>query len=233
MCKKKCSKCKSNQSIDNFRKEKGKNSKGEVINYRRGVCETCRNICRRKLYKPKTNLKDKLKYKLESILKTCTKCGEEKEKISKFFHSDKQKIDGFSSSCKACKNKQNIKRQQTKEYKELKSKYDRSYRVGYRKKHKHRFACKTMLRNFLRRMKQAKTNNTHKMLGYDYEKFKQRIEMNFKPGMNWENHGEWHIDHIKPISKFNKDASPRIVNALCNLQPLWAEDNLRKGADFW
>jgi len=57
--------------------------------------------------------------------------------------------------------------------------------------------------------------------------------------MSWENHGEWHIDHIKPVSSFDKDTPMNIVNALSNLQPLWKttreingiiyEGNLNKG----
>ena len=47
--------------------------------------------------------------------------------------------------------------------------------------------------------------------------------------MSWDNHGKWHIDHIKPVSKFDKNTLPSIVNALSNLQPLWAIDNIQKG----
>ena len=47
--------------------------------------------------------------------------------------------------------------------------------------------------------------------------------------MNWENYGEWHIDHIIPVSKFSKDTPMDVVNALDNLQPLWGIDNLKKG----
>lgn len=39
--------------------------------------------------------------------------------------------------------------------------------------------------------------------------------------MSWDNYGEWHIDHIKPLTKFDKDTPIHIVNALSNLQPLW------------
>ena len=61
------------------------------------------------------------------------------------------------------------------------------------------------------------------------EKFKQRLEFNFKEGMSWENYGSvWEIDHIKPISAFEKDTPPSVVNALCNLQPLLIETNNKK-----
>ena len=77
-----------------------------------------------------------------------------------------------------------------------------------------------------------KNDSAFNILGYDYDKFKKRIETNFKDGMCWENHGEWHVDHKKPISRFNSNTPPHIVNALCNLQPLWAKDNLSKGNKY-
>ena len=50
--------------------------------------------------------------------------------------------------------------------------------------------------------------------------------------MSWDNYGEWHIDHKKPISKFKDGISISTINALSNLQPLWAKDNLSKGNKF-
>jgi len=58
----------------------------------------------------------------------------------------------------------------------------------------------------------------------------ETISSRFTPGMSWDNYGEWHIDHKIPVSHFvNKgEVRPHIINALCNLQPLWAEENLSK-----
>jgi hypothetical protein len=69
---------------------------------------------------------------------------------------------------------------------------------------------------------------------YTHEQFKQRIELNFKPGMSWENHGEWHIDHIKPVIAFIRQGvtDTAVINSLCNLRPEWAKDNLRKNATW-
>lgn len=59
------------------------------------------------------------------------------------------------------------------------------------------------------------------------------LEKQFKDGMNWNNQGKWHIDHIKPISNFSfnsyEDKDFQECWSLRNLQPLWAIDNLRKG----
>jgi len=73
-----------------------------------------------------------------------------------------------------------------------------------------------------------------KLHGYTYEQLSQRIESQFVDGMSWDNRNEWHIDHIKPLSLFIKEGvtEPSIINALSNLQPLWAFDNMSKGANY-
>ena len=70
--------------------------------------------------------------------------------------------------------------------------------------------------------------------GYTYEQLKHHIESQFKEGMSWDNRSEWHIDHIKPVSVFIKEGvtDPAIINALSNLQPLWAHENLSKSAKW-
>ena len=69
-----------------------------------------------------------------------------------------------------------------------------------------------------------------RILGCTIDEFKSYIESKFKKGMTFENYGEWHLDHIIPLAtaKTTED-----VIKLChytNFQPLWAEDNLKKGA---
>ena len=43
--------------------------------------------------------------------------------------------------------------------------------------------------------------------------------------MSWKNHGDWHIDHIRPVASFKEDEL-YLMNHISNLQPLWAEENL-------
>lgn len=80
-----------------------------------------------------------------------------------------------------------------------------------------------------------KHRSTFDLLGYSVEDLKRHLEKKFAPGMTWENYGRgWHVDHIIPLSAFNfastDDADFRRAWALSNLRPLWAEDNMRKGA---
>ena len=71
-------------------------------------------------------------------------------------------------------------------------------------------------------------------LGYTQAEFIENIEKQFQEGMTWERRSEFHIDHIKPISLFLKEGVTdiKIINALSNLQPLWAKDNLIKGSTY-
>lgn len=125
-----------------------------------------------------------------------------------------------------------IRAKHNREYRQRHKNEFNKYQLLYIEKNKYKFAYRTVLRNFLARSGMCKNNLTSIVLGYDVNKFKQRIELNFKKGMNWDNHGEWHIDHKKPVSKFEKDTPANVVNALCNLQPLWAKDNLSKANKF-
>ena len=46
--------------------------------------------------------------------------------------------------------------------------------------------------------------------------------------MSWDNYGKWHIDHIIPLSSANSEDDIYKLCNYTNLQPLWAEDNLKK-----
>lgn len=96
------------------------------------------------------------------------------------------------------------------------------------------FAIKTRLRNrvWLMLKNKTKSASTEKMLGCSYEFFKIYFESKFRDGMGWHNMGKWHIDHIKPLASF--DLSDPMQQAIAfhytNHQPLWAKDNIAKGA---
>ncbi|WP_373092202.1 hypothetical protein [Zhongshania sp.] len=66
-------------------------------------------------------------------------------------------------------------------------------------------------------------------VGYTPDELKSHIERQFQKGMSWGNYGEWHIDHIIPVSYMVKSgAPPEKINCLSNLRPIWKEDNFKK-----
>lgn len=90
---------------------------------------------------------------------------------------------------------------------------------------------RNMICRVLKRSYSDKTNTTVIMLGYTADQLVEHIESLFVEGMSWDNYGEWHIDHIVPVKWWldNGVTDPSMINALINLQPLWAVDNLIKG----
>lgn len=191
-------------------------------------------------------------------MKVCSKCHKEKD-LNDF---TKQKLGkyGVRSQCKNCEqqyrknNVEHIKdynqrwnKNHAKAYRELnkekrKQHHDEWYKdnKAHKAKYKQR-RCKTdlnyriacLLRTRLYdAVRNDRSGSAVKDLGCSIEDFKGYISNFFVGGMTWDNYGEWHLDHIKPLSKF--DLTDRIqFKEAChytNYQPLWAKDNLVKGA---
>ena len=102
----------------------------------------------------------------------------------------------------------------------------------YRNDNPHIIAWRSVLYSTLKRLGTDKQGHTIDMLGYSALELKEHIEKQFKDGMSWDNHGEWHIDHVRPVTNFSIDEDVSIVCALENLQPLWEFDNLSKSNKF-
>jgi hypothetical protein len=86
------------------------------------------------------------------------------------------------------------------------------------------------MRQCVRRCMKNKTDRTHVILGYTREELMLHLERQFKKGMTWDNMGEWHIDHIIPVSQYvaEGETDPSVINALTNLRPMWARENMKK-----
>jgi len=113
--------------------------------------------------------------------------------------------------------------------------YMRNYmadRAGNDIDFKLRGVLRARVRAAITRSSGAKSRKTTRLIGCSIERLRQHLEAQFTEGMTWDNHGEWHIDHIKPCASFDlaNEAQQRECFNYTNLQPLWAKDNLSKGA---
>ena len=106
------------------------------------------------------------------------------------------------------------------------------YMQKYRIEHKHEIAWRSLLHSTLKRLGKIKEGHTIDLLGYSALELKSHLESLFTVGMNWTNHGKWHIDHIIPVTYFNKNTPASVVCALSNLQPLWATTRQIDGEFF-
>lgn len=118
-----------------------------------------------------------------------------------------------------------------KEHREQRRAYQRQYRaqnVQFRVSLVLRSRLATAVRNG------ARGGSAVRDLGCSIAELMQYLATLFRPGMTWENWGRsgWHIDHIRPLAGFDL-TDPEQVKIAChftNLQPMWASENMSKGA---
>jgi hypothetical protein len=86
------------------------------------------------------------------------------------------------------------------------------------------------IRLFMKSVNIIKNNTTFDIIGCTSQFLKEHLENQFVGDMNWNNHGlfGWHIDHIIPLSSAKTEEELYKLCHYSNLQPLWAEDNLKK-----
>lgn len=92
-------------------------------------------------------------------------------------------------------------------------------------------SMRSMVHKVFKLIGTKKENRTIEELEYKPLQLMWRLEMNFTDKMNWKNYGTyWEIDHKIPIDHFIKKeiTNQKIINALCNLQPLTYKENREK-----
>ena len=160
-------------------------------------------------------------------MKTCYTCNE---------HKDSSMYRDGRRTCKLCENK--IRYQKKKELRRNDSTYDeklKKYDVQ-RKRIKEKnpiHGTIQNLRSHIRKIRRGsgynKNSNLSKIIGISWDEFKIYFESKFSDGMNWDNHGLWEYDHIIPVSSAKSVDEVEKLFHYSNLQPLWKEDNRRKG----
>ena len=106
----------------------------------------------------------------------------------------------------------------------------RKERIKKDSKFKLKITIRSIIRKSLKSKGYSKKSKTFDILGCDYDNFINHMLSQFKEGMTLENHGEWHIDHIIPLAEAKTEEEVFKLNHYTNLQPLWSEENLKKGS---
>jgi hypothetical protein len=147
------------------------------------------------------------------------------------YNFSKSHWDNLRNECKKClaiwrKENRKIINDKFLTYEKNRKKIDAEYKLLK--------TLRSRLGNAIRNQKSYKNNKTIHLLGCSISFLKNFLETKFKEGMTWENHGEWHIDHIKPCASFNllDEEEQKMCFHYTNLQPLWAYENLSKGSKY-
>lgn len=199
-----CNQCKLEKDFEQFIKDK---SRKDGFSY---ICKLCRNDQFKKYRqenKEKINDKNKKYYQ------------ENKEKVKAY--KKKYRLENRDKLSKKNKLYKTLNREKINQRRNQ----SRSCNIQQRIKHSLRARLWSAVKGV------NKSNGTMQLVGCDINILIKYIEGLFLEGMSWNNYGKWHIDHIRPCSSF--DLSDTEQQKICfnykNLQPLWAEDNLRKG----
>lgn len=93
---------------------------------------------------------------------------------------------------------------------------------------------RSRVRNAINLNAGTKRDRTFDLVGCTAAELRLKLEAKFTEGMTWDNYGEWHVDHIKPCASFDMalDSEQKLCFHYSNLQPLWAEDNIRKSDNY-
>ena len=180
-------------------------------------------------------------YRLDNIERIKQYNLDNKEKRKQWRLDNKEQLSEYDKQYKL-DNKERIKEYQ-KEYdkqwrldnKERISEYDKQYqkeRYYSDPLFKFKRICRSRTYKAFKQKSWKKNGITEQLLGCDYETAMNHIESQFvgkNKWMNWNNHGEWEIDHIIPLGKANTKEEMNLLFNYKNLQPLLAEDNMRKG----
>ena len=152
---------------------------------------------------------------------------------------DKHKEKRLSYHKKWSENKRDYLNQYHKEYREKNIDKIREVKRNYERTRKANDPLYKLVANFrtaiwtvLKENNMDKYGHYFEILQYSPEELSIHLENQFTEGMTWENYGEWHVDHKLPITAFNfqeiGDNEFMRCWGLDNLQPMWADENIRK-----
>jgi macrodomain Ter protein organizer (MatP/YcbG family) len=187
----------------------------------------------------------------DGFMSTCKECINEKKRNYYQLNKDKiseQKHDYYIENKEIIKNRLKLYRDNNKlteknrvekfnnnnpdymtNYQKEYVKYNRDNNPLYKLKHN----IRVRIKHFFNSKNITKQNKTFDIVGCTPEFLKEHIEKQFTEGMSWGLLGHHiHIDHIIPLSSANTEEEIYKLCHYSNLQPLWAEDNLKKSNKY-
>ena len=233
---KRCTKCGEVKDIGEFYERNNYNKSNTI--YYQSICKNCSTIAHRPIGSKisKRMLNEKYEVKLAKYKDDpwkCIECGKiipfNRKKIIIKFCSDACKTSEWRTA-----NPEKIKAIV------MKHRPNKNKRVRERMltdlDFKMRKRLSGRIRQALKGQKSTKMFKTLDIIGCTVYALRQHLESQFELGMSWDNHtfNGWHIDHIRPCASFDltKPEQQKQCFHYTNLQPLWAEDNLKKGAKY-
>lgn len=220
---KQCPTCKEPKELDQYNKNKTRKD---------GLCRECRECQSKggaKHYHSKKS--PRLNENLKEEYKICTKCKQELH--LNMFNKQNGGRFGVSGECKIClKNRhliwnENGGREWCRIWKNNKRNTDPQHKL----KQLLRLRLLDALKRHTSGGKVHKTHSAIELIGCSIEQFKQHLELQFRNGMSWSNHGKvWEIDHIKPCSSFDLTDVEQQMQCFnyINTQPLTVSENRSK-----
>lgn len=188
-------------------------------------CKSCKNI---KLQEYK---KKKLLNSPQIVEKSCSDCNTVKPVNS--FQFNPLHSDMYNNFCKECKSLRDISYRK-KNVKKLNKQKRQWFKEKLKKDPVFHLMSNIRARTtaIFSKKRISKSRKLNDYIGCELEFLFNHIQKQFKPNMTWDNYGDWHIDHIIPLS--SADSSEKLYQ-LChytNLQPLWASENFKKGNKY-
>lgn len=249
-----CTRCKEYKSLEHFTKDK------KIKDGHARYCRPCRSVMRKEAYpryrdKMIAKSKEYREENPEKVAATKRRCYEAKKeeylaKNKQYYQENREqalarhaeyraknraKIRARDNAYKRANRKELSKKQveYQRRVADRLNEYSRNY-VRERRKRDKLYALRTNIRGRFRyelaKRGETKQIKANKYLGCTWLELREYLESQFANGMTWDNYGEWHVDHIVPLAiAENREQLIKLCH-YSNLRPLWAFDNISKGA---
>lgn len=199
------------------------------------TCSKCREKRPTSEFNKDKNTKDGLDLQCRHCRKAYREANKEKiaERTKSYYLKNRERILDYQRTYSA-ENKLKKSEKNKKYQRENRSKIAASRMKRRQSDDSHRLAHNLGCRISTVMRGKGKASGTKDLIGCTTEELWLHLEAQFTEGMTRENYGEWHVDHIRPCASFDLTCpeQQRECFHYSNLQPLWAEDNLKK-SDNW